>query len=404
MDEVNKDCVLTINVGSSSIKFSLYEIGETLIVRFSGELEGIGTNKVQLNSEDYIKNQKIGVNVDIGEHDTGIAFVIDWLEKTDDFDRVRIIGHRLVQGLSHTEPVTITKELLDELYDISVFDPEHLPDEIKMIETLRAHHPEMVQVACFDTSFHTSMPHVVKMLPIPRRYFAKGIQKYGFHGLSYSYIMEEVRGTIGHSGSKDKIIIAHLGKGASMVAVKDGKSIDTSMGFTPASGLPMCTRTGDIDPGIALYLMKTEDLLPHEFNDLINHQSGMLGISETCSDMRDLLHVEKTDIRAAQAVDLFCYQARKWIGSFAAVLGGLDRLIFTGGIGENSPEVRERICEGLQFLGIEIDKTKNKANDGIISEKSAKVIVHAMKTDEQIMIAKLVCKVLDHTTNNYTVK
>jgi acetate kinase len=172
------------------------------------------------------------------------------------------------------------------------------------------------------------------------------------------------------------------------------------MGFTPASGLPMGTRTGDIDPGIALYLMNTEDLLPHEFNDLINHQSGMLGISETSSDMRDLLALEKKDIRAAQAVELFCYQARKWIGSFAAVLGGLDRLIFTGGIGENSPEVRERICQDLQFLGVKIDNSKNKTNDGIISENSAKVPVHVMKTDEQIMIAKIVCQVLDHTIIN----
>jgi acetate kinase len=238
------------------------------------------------------------------------------------------------------------------------------------------------------------------MLSIPRRYFALGIQKYGFHGLSYSYIMDELRRTEGHSASKGKIIIAHLGKGASMVAVKDGKSIDTSMGFTPASGLPMGTRTGDIDPGVALYLMNTEDLLPHEFNDLINHQSGMLGISETSSDMRDLLDLQKTDIRAAQAVDLFCYQARKWIGSFTAALGGLDRLIFTGGIGENSPEVRERICRDLQFLGVKIDNSKNKTNDGIISENSAKVPVHVMKTDEQIMIAKIVCQVLDHTIKN----
>ena len=399
MKEANKDCILTINVGSSSIKFALYEMGATLTRIYCGELEGIGTKKIQLNFENYIKNHKVGVSVDLGEHDTGIAFVVDWLEKSADFDRIKVIGHRFVQGLSHTEPVIINKALLNELYDISAFDPEHLPNEIKMIEKMSSQPPDIIQIACFDTSFHTTMPHVAKMLSIPRRYFALGIQKYGFHGLSYSYIMDELKRTEGHSGSKGKIIIAHLGKGASMVAVKDGKSVDTSMGFTPASGLPMGTRTGDIDPGIALYLMKTEDLLPHEFNDLINHQSGMLGISETSSDMRDLLDLEKTDIRAAQAVELFCYQARKWIGSFAAVLGGLDRLIFTGGIGENSPEIRERICRDLQFLGVKIDNSKNKTNDGIISEITAKVAVHVMKTDEQIMIAKLVCKVLDHTTN-----
>jgi acetate kinase len=400
MKEVIKDCVLTINVGSSSIKFALYEMGEMLIRVYSGELEGIGTKKIQLNFENYIKNHKIGVNVDIGEHDTGIAFVVDWLEKSADFDRIKVTGHRFVQGLKYTEPIIVTKALLDELYDIREFDPEHLPGEIKMIETLRSRHPEMIQIACFDTSFHTTMPRVVKMLPIPRRYFALGIQKYGFHGLSYSYIMDEVRRTEGHSASKEKIIIAHLGQGASMVAVKDGKSTDTSMGFTPASGLPMGTRTGDIDPGIALYMMKTEELLPHEFNDLINHQSGMLGISETSSDMRDLLDLQKTDIRAAEAVELFCYQARKWIGSFAAVLGGIDRLIFTGGIGENSPEIRERICRDLQFLGVEINETKNKSNEGIISESYAKVAVQVMKTNEQIMIAQIACQVLDHTLKN----
>jgi acetate kinase len=400
MNAPDKDCVLTINVGSSSIKFALYEMADTLILRFCGELAGIGTKKVQLNFEDFIKKQKVGVNVDIREYDTGVAFIVDFLEKEEDFDRVKVIGHRFVQGLSQTDPAIVTKALLDKLFDISAFDPEHLPGEIKMIELFSSRHPLMIQVVCFDTSFHTTMPHVAKMLSIPRRYFDLGIQKYGFHGLSYSYVMDEIKRTEGHSGSNGKIIIAHLGKGASMVAVKDGKSIDTSMGFTPASGLPMGSRTGDIDPGIALYLMKTEDILPHEFNDLINHQSGLLGISETSSDMRDLLDLQKKDIRAAQAVELFCYQARKWIGSFAAVLGGLDRLIFTGGIGQNSPEVRERICRDLQFLGIGIDETKNKANEGIISENAAKVPVHVMKTDEQIMIAKIACQVLNHTLKN----
>ena len=244
------------------------------------------------------------------------------------------------------------------------------------------------------------MPPVARLLPIPRRLNAMGIQRYGFHGLSYVWLMEELKRIAGNETAQGKIILAHLGNGASLAAIKDGKSIDTSMGFTPTSGLPMGTRTGDLDPGIAWYLMQVEKLSPQQFSYLINHQSGLLGISETSSDMRELIKCQATDSRAEQAIELFCYQTKKWIGSFAAVLGGLDTLVFSGGIGENSPEVRNRICRDLQFLGIELDEKRNLKNETIISTDASSVSIRVIKTNEELMIVKLVCQVLNYSIKN----
>jgi acetate kinase len=244
------------------------------------------------------------------------------------------------------------------------------------------------------------MPPVAKLLSIPRRYYKMGIQRYGFHGLSYAYLMQELERIAGNKSAKRKIILAHLGNGASVAAVKDGKSIDTSMGFTPTSGLPMGTRTGDLDPGVAWYLMQYERLDPKEFNHLINHESGLLGISETSADMRELMKIEDRDERAAEAIELFCYQTKKWIGSFAAVLGGLDVLVFSGGIGENSPDVRSRIGSNLEFPGIELDKIKNINNQTIISADTSKVNVYVIKTNEELMIATLVGWLLNYSDKN----
>lgn len=287
--------------------------------------------------------------------------------------------------------------MLDELHSITPYDPDHLPAEIELIEVFLQRHPKLLQVSCFDTAFHQTMPRVAKLLPIPRRFDAKGIQRYGFHGLSYSYLMEELARVAGPKAAQGRVILAHLGNGASMVAVKDGKSIDTSMGFTPAAGLPMGTRPGDLDPGVAWYMMRSENLTPKQFNNLINHGSGLLGISETSSDMQDLLAQETDDVRAAEAVALFCYQAKKWIGAFAATLGGLDTLVFAGGIGENSPVVRSRICEGLGFLGIRLEEKRNKANAPVISKDIGQAIVRVIHTDEEWMIAKTVSQMIKHS-------
>jgi acetate kinase len=221
-----------------------------------------------------------------------------------------------------------------------------------------------------------------------------GIQRYGFHGLSYAYLMKELGNVAGTKVAQGRVILAHLGNGASLAAVRDGWSIDTSMGFTPAGGLIMGTRSGDLDPGVAWYMMQAEHLTPQQFNHLINHESGLLGVSETSSDMRDLLAHESEDVRAAEAVALFCYQVKKWIGAFAAALGGVNTLVFAGGIGENAPLVRARICDGLGFLGIEIDEKRNAANAHVISAETSRVTVRVMHTDEELMIAKTVCRVL----------
>ncbi len=241
------------------------------------------------------------------------------------------------------------------------------------------------------------MPRVAKLLPIPRRFDAKGIRRYGFHGISYTYLMEELAHVAGKKAAQGRVILAHLGSGASMAAVYKGKSIDTSMGFTPAGGLMMGTRPGDLDPGVAWYMMKSEKLSPKKFNKLINHESGLLGVSETSSDMRDLLAMEYDDIRAAEAIELFCYQAKKWIGAFAATLGGLDTLIFAGGIGENCPVIRSRICEGLGFLGIRLEEKQNRKNAPVISKEKERVAVRVIHTDEEWMIAKTVSQVLNIT-------
>jgi len=395
-----KKCVLTINGGSSSIKFALYEVDLRLNQLLSGEVENIGQKNAGMRFKTPGHHQQHKIDITADGYESAANWLIDWLEKQVDFEVVKGIGHRVVQGLDHTKPEKITDELLDDLKKISAYDPEHLPEEIKMISIFRNRYPELVQIACFDTSFHTTMPPVAKLLAIPRRFQAEGIKRYGFHGLSYSYLMEQLDLEEWNETAGDRVILAHLGNGASLAAVKEGKSIDTSMGFSPAAGLPMGTRTGDIDPGVAWYLIKNQALSPKQFNHLINHESGLLGISETSADMRELLKTQGADRRAAEAVELFCYQTKKWIGSFAAALNGIDTLVFSGGIGENSPEVRERICDGLQFLGIELDKQKNLNNKPIISADISTVSVRVIPTNEELMIAKSVCHILNYNIKN----
>ena len=395
-----KKCVLTINGGSSSIKFALYEVDLRLNQLLSGEVENIGQKNAGIRFKTPGHHQQHKIDITADGYESAANWLIDWLEKQVDFEVVKGIGHRVVQGLDHTKPEKITDELLDDLKKISAYDPEHLPEEIKMISIFRNRYPELVQIACFDTSFHTTMPPVAKLLAIPRRFQAEGIKRYGFHGLSYSYLMEQLDLEEWNETAGDRVILAHLGNGASLAAVKEGKSIDTSMGFSPAAGLPMGTRTGDIDPGVAWYLIKNQALSPKQFNHLINHESGLLGISETSADMRELLKTQGADRRAAEAVELFCYQTKKWIGSFAAALNGIDTLVFSGGIGENSPEVRERICDGLQFLGIELDKQKNLNNKPIISADISTVSVRVIPTNEELMIAKSVCHILNYNIKN----
>jgi acetate kinase len=333
--------------------------------------------------------------IEVVDHGKAIDVLLDWLEAQPAFGALSGVGHRVVHGMAHTQPQRVTVELLAELRRITPYDPEHLPREIELIEALKRRYPRLEQAACFDTAFHRSMPRVATVLPIPRRYQALGVQRYGFHGLSYAYLLEELARLADPAALSGRVILAHLGNGASMAAVQNGKCVDTSMAFTPAAGLVMSTRTGDIDPGLPYYLARSEAMSAEKFQHMVNHQSGLLGVSESSSDVRDLLASEALDARAAEALALFCYQAKKWIGSFCAALGGLDALVFAGGIGENAPAIRSRICAGLQFAGVELDEARNAENAPLISRQGAPVRVRVVHTDEELMVAKLTVQVLD---------
>ncbi len=389
--------ILAVNGGSSSIKFALYQAGMQMQLEpgISGRIERIGLSGTTLTFDDPASGQRGSFGIVAGDHRAATGFLIDWLEGQPDFGSVMAVGHRVVHGMARTEPERVTPALLKELHHIAPYDPEHLPRELTMIEAFRERFPELPQIACFDTAFHRTLPRVASQLPIPRRYEAKGVRRYGFHGLSYAYLMEELRDVAGAEAAKGRVILAHLGNGASLAAVYRGKSLDTTMGFTPAGGLTMGSRTGDLDPGVAWHLMRTEHLNAAQFNHLINHESGLLGISETSSDMQDLLACQATDVRAAEAVALFCYQARKWIGALAAALEGLDTLVFSGGIGENAVEVRARICDGLGFLGLDLDQQRNTEHAGVISHERSRVTVRVIHTDEERMIVRTVCRMLE---------
>ena len=384
--------VLTINGGSSSIRFALFRIEEPLKRGLYGKVDRIGLSGTNLTFHDPTRNRQDNRSLAAPDHKSAANLLIDWLEAQDSFASVRAVGHRVVHGMKHIQPEIVTQDLLDELHRIRPYDPDHLPREIELIEAFRRRHPKLPQVACFDTAFHCTMPRVAKLLPIPRRFDAKGIQRYGFHGLSYAYLMEELARLGDPAAATGRVILAHLGNGASLAAVRDGKSMDTSMGFTPTAGLVMSTRSGDLDPGLAPYLARTEQMTTPQFYEMVNHRSGLLGVSETSSDMRDLLAQETSDVRAAEAVALFCYQAKKWIGSFVAALGGLDTLVFAGGIGENSPLVRARICEGLSVLGVELNESRNAQTAGVISTNASRATVRVLRTDEELMIARSVLR------------
>jgi len=393
-------CVLSLNGGSSSIKFALYHAGETLQRLLGGQIDRIGQGYARLSFEHVAEHRSGNLDVAATDHRSAVASLMDWLTSPDGMGgedamgTIDAIGHRIVHGMSHVEPEAITEALLAELRRIQPYDPEHLPGEIALIEAFRQRLPAMPQVACFDTAFHCSMPRVARLLPIPRKFDAKGVQRYGFHGLSYAYLMEELERVAGTPAAQGHVVLAHLGNGASMAAVHRGRSIDTSMGFTPNAGLPMGTRSGDLDPGLAAYLARTEHMKGSQFDDMVQHASGLLGISETSADMRDLLSREGDDVRAAEAVALFCYQAKKCVGAYAAALGGLDTLVFAGGIGEHASPVRARICEGLGFLGLQIDPARNAQHAAVISTETSRVTVRVMRTDEELMIARSVCRVL----------
>jgi len=386
--------ILAINGGSSSIKFALFEVGDSLRRTLKGGIERIGSPEATLRVTGANQADNLSRVVTAPDHTAAADVLMDWIEERSGRDTVTAVGHRVVHGgPTYYKPQRLTAEMVEELHRLSPFDPDHLPGEIRLTEAFHRRFPDLPQVACFDTAFHHDLPRVARLLPIPRRYEAQGVRRYGFHGLSYAFLMGELARLGDPAATTGRVILAHLGSGASLAAVGDGKPVDTSMSFTPTAGVPMSTRSGDLDPGLVWYLARTEKMSAVEFSEMVNGRSGLLGISETSSDMSDLLDRETQDVRAAEAVALFCYQVKKWIGAFAAALGGLDTLVFAGGIGENAPAVRARICDGLGFLGIELEENRNAANESVISA-AGRVTVRVIRTDEERMIAATVCRVL----------
>lgn len=365
---LNSGRILAVNAGSSSVKFATFEPGDPPREIVRGKLE----------------------------HPDSANAVLDLLAAEGATADLAGIGHRLVHGgPNHAAPELVTPELLSDLETLKPLDPTHLPAELGLIAACATRFPGVPQVACFDTAFHRDLPAVARTLPLPRRFH---LRRYGFHGLSYEYLMEELARVAGADAASGRVVLAHLGSGASLAAVHGGKCVDTTMGFTPTGGLVMGTRTGDLDPGVLLHLMRSVNLTADQLDALVNRESGLLGISETNADVRELLAREATDPRAAEAVTVFCYQARKYIGAMVAALGGLDTLVFAGGIGENAPAIRARICDGLPFFGVRVAPERNAAGAAVISEDGAPVTVRVIRTNEEAMIARTVLRLLAAST------
>lgn len=387
--------ILTINSGSSSLKFALWEMGppETLLLRGAIDRIGLpgGTLRVQQPGAGSEQSP-----VETSDHDAAIQVLFDWLRSEPGPTALDAVGHRVVHGGSRfTRPARIDDELLAALDDLVPLAPNHLPQEIRVIHAVRKKFPALLQAACFDTAFHRDLPAAARTFALPRRFRDEGVIRYGFHGLSYEYVMEALRQAAPQAAA-GPVVIAHLGNGASMAAVRDGVGIDTTMGFTPTGGLVMGTRTGDLDPGVMLHLLSDQGLSPDALARLVNHEAGLLGLSGVSSDMRELLGREGDDSRAAEAIAVYCWQARKYLAAMAASLGGLGTLIFTGGIGENSPPIRWRICENLAFLGIHIDPARNDSGGPVISPEGSPATVRVIRTNEELMIARHTTKLLSN--------
>jgi acetate kinase len=381
--------ILTINSGSSSIKFAVFQIGPSLQRLLSGTIERIGLDGATFHAEDAAGRPLAQERSDLPTHDDALRKLLDWLQERVQRAELSVVGHRVVLGgARYTGPRVITPDVIAELRQLAPLAPEHMPQEIAAIEAVTVAYPGVPQVACFDTAFHRRMPPVAQRYPLPRAIQEAGVLRFGFHGLSYEYLIHELRRVAGAEVADGRVILAHLGNGASMAALRHGASVDTTMGFTPTGGLMMATRTGDLDPDVILYLIMQRGMTPAQAHHLVSHQAGLLGVSGSSPDMRDLLRSAATDAPAAEAVELFCYQAKKFLGALAAVLDGLDTLVFTAGIGEHAAPVRWRICEGMSYLGIQLDPTHNVANDAVISHPASRVTVRVMQTNEELMIAR----------------
>jgi acetate kinase len=386
--------ILTVNAGSSSIKFAVFTQNDSPERIITGQIERIGNPDAQLIAKRTGNATEDRQPIQADNHQSATESIAGYIRKQLGPGTIAAIGHRIVHGGVHLlEHQLITPDVLTELRRTQPLDMPHLPREIALIEAFAKSFPSRPQIACYDTAFHRDMPTMAKLLPIPRKFTNAGIRRFGFHGLSYTYLMDRLT-TLDPQAAAGRVILAHLGNGASMSAVLGRKPIDTTMSFTPIAGLVMGTRPGDLDPGLLVYLMKEQKLSAEEMDDFISSRCGLLAISETSADMRDLLASRATDPRAADAVNLFCYQAKKHLCALASTLGGLDTLVFAGGIGEHAPEVRAAICQGLDFLGLQLDTSENARASDIISTNQSRVSVRIIPTDEEIVIVRIVRSIL----------
>jgi acetate kinase len=384
----NERLILTINTGSSSVKAAVFaERGGELRREVSLTVERIG-RPGSTRSVAEPGGEPISETAEIPDFAAALDWVLDRLGERGRLDALTAAGHRVVHGGErHIEPERVTPELIADLRGLIPIDPEHLPQAIAAIEAIAKRLPDLPQIACFDTAFHNHMPRVSKLLPLPRWLEQKGVRRYGFHGLSCESLMAQLR-QIDPGAADGRLVIAHLGAGASLTAVSGGIGVDTTMGFTPTGGIMMATRPGDLDPGVLLYLLQVAKLPPERINRLLNAESGLLGVSATSADLRDLLAAEEADERAAEAIALFCHIAAKHLAGLISVLGGLDQLIFTGGIGQHAVPVRRRICERFAFIGLRLDPAANEANREIISAEGSDVTARVMATDEELAVAR----------------
>ena len=385
MTAVGEPSILVLNVGSSTLKFGLFPVAERDDPILLGIVEYAGARSGELRVTDPQGRQQDSRQL-VVSRDSAAAALLDYLESSSLFKSIQSVGHRLVHGGPRLrEPVRIDAGVRALLEEIIPLAPDHLPAELRAIDEVSRRAPALAQIACFDTAFHSRMPTIARLFGLPRSLSESGLVRYGFHGLSYEYVTDTLR----QSGELPaRTVVAHLGSGASITALLDGVSIDTSMGLTPTGGLVMSTRSGDLDPGVMLYLLRSRAFSTTDLDSAVNDRGGLLGISDSSSDVRDLLAAIPNDSRAEDAIGVFCYQAKKFIGAYAAALGGIDALVFTGGIGERSPEVRARICEHLEFLGIEVDPGLNRENASTISASRSRVRIRTLRTNEEAMIAR----------------
>ena len=378
--------VLCLNSGSSSLKFALYDLRDLDNVVMSGTADKVGMEHSRLRIE-LRGHSLLDKEAAIPTHKDAVLATLTALNQAR-LSVPAVCVHRIVHGGPLlVEPAVIDKKVKTELESLVALAPLHLSSELAVIEAALHAYPRAPQIACFDTSFHQRMPEIAKRLPLPRHLWNEGIRRYGFHGLSYESIVSQLGKEL-----KGRSIVAHLGNGCSMVALQDCAPLDTTMGLTPTGGLMMGTRSGDLDPGVLFYLTRkatghSRDPTLH-VEDILNHESGLLGVSGVSRNMEDLLKAESDSIAAKESIELFCYCARKFIGSLSVVLGGLDTLVFTGGMGENSPDIRRRICEGVGLLNIRLDPARNASNAQVISHESSGCTVRAQHTDENLVMAK----------------